>query len=148
MCVSHPVRLQDSLINNISICWVWPVVSLVQSDYRIFWSSVSLGRINWCLAFFCMWLVNKGRQRQRLPILVWYGQVCLLFSQRAIFFDHQYLWKESIDTLDALHWDNHQGKVGDLWLLLFVRCSQQWLSSVRLQDSLVISTSRKNQVIS
>ena len=33
-------------------------------------------------------------------------------SQIAIFFDHQYLSKESIDTLDFLHGDNHQYKVG------------------------------------
>ena len=32
-------------------------------------------------------------------------------NQVAVFFDHQYLWKESIDTLDFLHEDNNQGKV-------------------------------------
>ena len=29
-------------------------------------------------------------------------------NQNAVFFDHQYLSKESIDTLDLLHGDNHQ----------------------------------------
>ena len=29
----------------------------------------------------------------------------------AILFDHQYLWKESIDNLDFSYGDNHEGKV-------------------------------------
>ena len=28
----------------------------------------------------------------------------------SIFFDQQYLWKESIDLIDLLHEDNYQGK--------------------------------------
>ena len=35
----------------------------------------------------------------------------LLTNQMAVFFDHQYLWKESISRLDFLHGDNHQRKV-------------------------------------
>ena len=33
-------------------------------------------------------------------------------NQIAVFLDHQYFWKESIFTLDFLHGDNYQGKVG------------------------------------
>ena len=33
-------------------------------------------------------------------------------NQNAVFFDHQYLWKYSIDTLDFLHGDNHKQKEG------------------------------------
>lgn len=29
----------------------------------------------------------------------------------AVFFNHQYLWKESINTLDFLHGAGHQAKV-------------------------------------
>ena len=32
--------------------WVWPVVPFVQSDCRIYWSSISLERMKWCLSFF------------------------------------------------------------------------------------------------
>ena len=35
----------------------------------------------------------------------------LLSNQIPGFFDHQYLWKESIGILDFLHGDNHQRKV-------------------------------------
>ena len=30
-----------------------------------------------------------------------------LANQIAVFFDHQFLWKESINILDFLHGDNH-----------------------------------------
>ena len=33
-------------------------------------------------------------------------------NQVAVIFDHQYLWKESIDTLDILFFFYHKGKVG------------------------------------
>ena len=36
----------------------------------------------------------------------------LLTNKIAVFFDHQYLWKESIDTFDFMHGDNNQGKIG------------------------------------
>ena len=39
------------------------------------------------------------------------GQLCLSSNQTTRFFDHQYLWKESIDLLDHLVKDNHQLKV-------------------------------------
>ena len=31
-------------------------------------------------------------------------------NQIAVFFDHQYLFKELFNTLDFLHRDNHQGR--------------------------------------
>ena len=37
--------------------------------------------------------------------------VMLSANQIAVFFDHQYLWKESIDLLVFLHGDNHQRKI-------------------------------------
>ena len=33
-------------------------------------------------------------------------------NQIPVFLYHQYLWKESINTLDYLHRDNHEVKVG------------------------------------
>ena len=33
-------------------------------------------------------------------------------NQIPVFLYHQYLWKESINTLDYLHGDNHEVKVG------------------------------------
>lgn len=37
----------------------------------------------------------------------------LLSNQVERFFDHRYLWKESINILDFWHVDSHQGKVTD-----------------------------------
>ena len=38
-------------------------------------------------------------------------QLCLSSNQITVFFDTQYLWKESISIVDFLNGDNHQGKV-------------------------------------
>ena len=35
-----------------SFGWLWLLVSLIQTDCRIPWSSISLEEINWCLRFF------------------------------------------------------------------------------------------------
>ena len=43
-------------------------------------------------------------------------QLCpkmLSTNQIAIFFDHQYPWKESVDIIDFLRGNNHQGEIGD-----------------------------------
>ena len=47
--------------------------------------------------------VIKGRQHVRLPLLIGFGQMCLLSSQIAGFLDLQFLQKESISILDCLH---------------------------------------------
>ena len=36
---------------------------------------------------------------------------CVLTDEIAGFFDHQYLWKEAINTLDFLNRDSNQGKI-------------------------------------
>ena len=40
--------------------------------------------------------------------------LCKMLStnQSTVFFDYEYLWKKSPDTLDILHGDNLQGKEG------------------------------------
>ena len=70
-CVSHPVRLGDSLISN------------------------KTGRTNSSLISY-MEIIVKGR----LPLLVGCGQVCLGANQIPGSFDHQDLWKEITDTSD------------------------------------------------
>ena len=67
-------------------------------------------------------------------------------NQIAVFFDHQYLWKESINILDFLFWDNNQGKIGLRLLVLFGR-GQLGPCPVRLQDSLIINITGRNQTI-
>ena len=79
---------------------MWLGVCLAQSDYRILWSTISLERTNQHLWFFYMEIVTKGRHHLRLPLLVGCGQLCLWSSQIPGFFDHQYLWKESIETFN------------------------------------------------
>ena len=78
--------------------------------------------------------------------MVVHGELCLWFSQIARFFDYQYLWKKSVDTLDFLHGDSHQGKVG------FETAGFGWVWPVvfypmRYQDSF-ISILGKIQLIS
>ena len=47
----------------------------------------------------------------RLPVVIGYGELCVLSNQISGFFDHQCLWKKLINLLDFLHGDNHQRKV-------------------------------------
>ena len=65
--VSLPIRLQDSLISNIS------------------------GNNQLIFLIFCMEMISKGRQHLRLPIFIECGQVCLWSNQIPGFLDHQYL---------------------------------------------------------
>ena len=69
-------------------------------------------------------------------------------NQVAVFFDHQYLWKESIDPTDFLHGNNHQRKISSEtitfgWVWPFVFLVQ---SDCRIL--LIISISGRNQQIS
>lgn len=68
-----------------------------------------------------------------------------LIHQMAVFFEHQYFWKEWIDTLNIFHEDNHQGNVASwvFWLGL-ANCVY---GSITLQDFLNIYISGKNQLI-
>ena len=53
--------------NKACFGWMWPVKLLVQSDCSVFWSTMSLERINWDLSFFFyMELVIKWIYHLRL----------------------------------------------------------------------------------
>ena len=67
--------------------------------------------------------INRG-----MDLLVGFGQLCLSSNHIAGFSDHQYLCKESIDTLDFLHEDNLQRKEGSETTTL-VGCYLLWFSS-------------------
>ena len=85
--------------------------ALIQSDCCICWLSISMVRINWYLRFYAWKLKEgsiKGKQHLRLLLLVDCGLICLTSNQIAEFFDHQYLWKESIGILEFLHRDDHK----------------------------------------
>ena len=127
---------------------MWPVLSFVQSDCRIFCSPRSLERIMWCVSFFCMEFIIKCRYHLRLLLLVECGQLCHLPSQIAGFFDHQYLWKESVDILVSLHGVSHKGKVAPITCHLFglgvVSCGHL----IILQDCLISNISGENQLVS
>ena len=56
--VSH----QEKVASETYFGWVWSVVFLVQSDYMILWSSISLGRIAYSLWFF----VDGGSHQVRI----------------------------------------------------------------------------------
>ena len=100
---SQPIRFQYSLITNMS------------------------GRNQSILQIFCMDIVIKNRQHLRLPILVGCYQLYLSSNPKAGLFDHQYLWKESVNILDFLLGDNHQRKeasktttFGQVWLVVLL----------------------------
>ena len=59
------------------------------------------------LFFFSYEDSYKGNVTSETTILAGFGQVCPLSNQIAKFFDHEYLWKESIDILDILHEEIH-----------------------------------------
>ena len=64
-------------------------------------------------------------------------------NQIAVFFDHQYRWKESIITLDLLYGDNHEGKLRSdtttlswIWSLVLIwSLVQSNCSSVNLREN-------------
>ena len=67
----------------------------------------------------------NGRKDLRLPLLVGCGQWCLSSNQIEGIFDHQYMCKKYINTIDFLHGDNHQQKkrcqsTTFAWVLLVV----------------------------
>lgn len=75
-----------------------------------------------------------------------------LSNHIARFFDHQFLWKESIYNSDFLHGGNYQGKVdsettafGLVWLVLPLILASFASHPIRLPDSSIISLSGKNQ---
>ena len=59
--------------------------------------------------------------------------LCKMLStnQSTVFFDYEYLWKKSPNTLDILHGDNHQGKVGSKATTL-VGCGPLFLSPKKI----------------
>ena len=118
-----PVRLQDSLIINIS------------------------GKSHLMSQFFWMEIVIQGRQHLRLHFLVGYGQVLFSSNQIAGFFDYQCLWMESIDILDFSHLGNHPGEIAPETNFFGWVCSVK-SHPMRLQDSFIINISERNQLIS
>ena len=62
-------------------------------------------------------------------ILVGCGKSCPLPNQIAGFFDHHYLWKESVDVLSLFDRNHHQGKTASEattfgWMFPFVHLVQ------------------------
>ena len=127
-----------------SFGWVWPVLSLVQLDFRNFWSSVCLEKIQQFIDF-CREIVSNGRQHPGQALLGGCGQLCLLSSQIVGFFDHQYLWNESSDILVFCMELVIKG-MQHLRLTIFsvVSCASH---SIRLQEYLIISISTMSQPI-
>ena len=75
------------------------------------------------------------------------GQVCFLSNQTAVFFNKQFFLKKSVDKLAFYAWglSSREGTTRTKtsgWM-----CSGCFSCPVRLQDSLINSITRKNQVI-
>ena len=126
-CASHPIRLQDFFYHSTagknwslksclhgnshqgkvtsettSFGWVLPGVSIVQSDCRILWWSVSLVRAKWYLSFYAWSQSSK-------EINIWdyhFGWVWPVLPR-----DFDILWLLiSVDIPVILHGVSHQGK--------------------------------------
>ena len=101
---------------------MWPVLPLVQSSCWILWSSISLEWIKWYHSFLPR-VIHRAKVESGTTTFGWVRpvvtrpikyQVILVLIKRKWhlrlpplgfranqiprFFDHQYLWKESIDT--------------------------------------------------
>ena len=84
----HEVTHQGEVAPKTTIFgWLRSVVSLLQSDCRVFWSAISLERSSQYHWYFA-WRYSSRKG----------GQVCLWSNGIPGFFDQQYLCKESIDT--------------------------------------------------
>ena len=95
--------------------WVWPVVSLVKSNSRIFWSVLSRKWTNKYLDF-CRWGQssrnghnNQGVVASKTTTMVGSCQACLSSNQIAGFFDQHYHCKEPINILIFVDEVNLQG---------------------------------------
>ena len=75
------------------------------------------------------------------------GQVCLSSSQILDFFDYKYLWRESIDILEFLLRDNHQGKVAQLRLPFLAGYGQLSFLSNLIASYLIIIISGRNEFV-
>ena len=101
---------------------MWPFVSLVESDCRILWSSVSLERIKWYLSWFVRSLSpREGRIRDHN---FWLGMAACIFLP-VRFFYHQYTWKKSSGILVLMLEVSHQRGItpetitfGWMWLVV------------------------------
>ena len=112
-----------------------------QSDCRILWSSISRKRVNSYLSFF-HGVCHCVRVAFDTTFFGWLWPV-VPHPQIAGCFGHQYLWKESIEIL--LFFIKGTIREGSIWDYFF------WFGLVmcvfcpfRLQDSLIISISRRN----
>ena len=96
------------------------------------------------------WWSKNHTSRENLVLQLWL--LMLSANQVVVFFDYQYLWKESINTLGflAYRWKIGSSREDRIW-----GCGYYWWDvasfasrSIRLYDSLIINTSGKNQAIS
>ena len=165
-CVSHPSRLQDSLIINISkrsqlISQIFCMKIFIRGRQhvrlsilaRCGWVSLSssqnISRRNQLMSYImCMKMVIKGSQDLEISLLVECSQVCLSSDEIAGFFDEQYFWEESVDALDFLHENIHLGKIAyePVGLTLFVGLAQLFLLFNQIAGFLD-HLSRRNQLI-
>ena len=102
---------------------------------------MSFFTLKWCIAVF-LWFCENCVTRKNLFHQLW--SKMLSTNQIVGFFDHQYLWIESIGTFDFLHGVNHQGKARSetttiVWLWLVALLIQSdcmiFLSSIYLEES-------------
>ena len=69
-------------------------------------------------------------------------------NEITVFFDHQYLWKKSSDTLVIFHGVGLQAKAKSEKIVVWLDIIRFALHVIRLHDSLVINILGENQLIS
>ena len=76
------------------------------------------------------------------------GSKMISVSQIAVFFDHQYLWKESSGTLVIFHRVSLQAKTASEKAVVWSNVARFAFHAIGLHDSLIINILGENQVIS
>ena len=96
----HVVSYQWKIASETTtFSWVWPVVSLIQSNCRILWSLLSLERTNWYHSFFpWRWESSEGSIWDGRA-LVECGQLCLLSNKIPGFCGYHYLWRNQLTSV-------------------------------------------------
>ena len=126
--------------------WVGLAMPLTQSECRIFWSSLSLERINWYLSFFVSSKPSKETSiwDHYFWLVVASFASCPFRLQDSVIISIS--GKDSIDILVFLHRNIHQGKVASrtgFWVGV-----ARWASlPIRFHDSLIVNIFGRNQVI-
>lgn len=95
--------------------WLWPVASLIESDWRTFWSAIRMRRINWYLYFF-HGINHQGKVTFKTTTLGWVGPDVPLGESDPKFFGSSISRRNQLISLSE-----HYQSFFDLFLFIFIK---------------------------